>query len=125
MAWARQLNRSIRISLYELMRYLADNCDLKDVVALRAEMRLGTAEQTAQLIRISSWYGFEAAQSAPLNTLHRFSENFYLLLLVLATNPLAVGMSVLRRDHALVFLSRRALERQYGHSTGRRDTRPC
>jgi len=40
-------------------------------------------------------------------------------LLVLASNPAAMRADVLRRDHALVYLSRAALERRYGGTRAR------
>jgi hypothetical protein len=113
-AWAQQINRAVQISLTELARHVVEN-DLDSVVAVRADIRLGTAEQSAQLIRIASRYGFEAASPDTIQdgTLHRFGENIYLFLLVLATNPITVGAPVLRRDHTLVYLSRRTLEQYY------------
>jgi len=121
-AWGRQLSRSIHASLRQLAAYLEANSDLDDITALRADMLLGTAEQSAQLARLSGRYGFEAtAEPVPAGywhsgSLHRFGENILMFLLVLATNPVAVGTPVLRRDHKLVYLSRAALERRYGRA---------
>lgn len=119
-AWASHLSRAIQSSLRMLAGYLNDNRDLDDIVALRAAMGLGTAERGAQLERLMGRYGFEpAAEVIHLGpwrsgSLHRFGENILIFLLVLATNPVAVGTPVLRRDRKLVYLSRAALERRYG-----------
>lgn len=130
-AWARQISHGIQMSLIELVRHMAEHKELDDVVAARADMRLGTTEQTAQLSRISSRYGFEAVATGTINSgaLHRFGENIYLFLLVLATNPIALRTPVMQRDHALVYLSRTILEKHYGHAARlparARKYRPC
>jgi hypothetical protein len=105
--------QAVQISLAELARHVAENDELDSVVAVRADMRLGTAEQRAQLIRMAAHYSFEAVpfETNQDGALHRFGEHIYLLLLVLATNPNAARASVLRREHTLVFLSRMALKR--------------
>jgi hypothetical protein len=115
-AWAQRLSRAIDLSLRELARSLAGRHDLDDIAALRADMRVGTAEQTRQLARIAGRYGFEAAAfQADTGSLRQLGENIMIYLLVLAANPVAVRADVLwRRDHALVYLSRVALERRYG-----------
>jgi hypothetical protein len=122
--WARHLSRAVQSSLQQLAAYLDGNPSLCDIAALRADMRLGTAERSAQLIRLMSHYGFEpAAEVIRLgywrsSGLHRFGENILIFLLILATNPVAVGTPVLRRDHKLVYLSRAALKRRYGGAWG-------
>ena len=128
--WARHLSRAVHASLRQLAAYLDDNPGLDDIAALRADMRLGTAEQGAQFVRLMGRYGFEpAAEVVHLgywqsSSLHHFGENILIFLLVLATNPVAVSPPVLRRDHKLVYLSRAALERRYGGGwTGYSDAR--
>ena len=118
--WARTMSRSIRQSLAQLSTYLDAHPEFDDIAALRADMRLGTSEQSAQLERLAARYGFEPA-ATPVSAdywhsggLHRFGENILIFMLVLATNPVAAGSPVLRRDHKLVYLSRAALERRYG-----------
>lgn len=119
-SWAREVCHRIDVSMLELAAYLAKRPDLDDIKAVRGDMRLGTAEQSAQLARLAARFGFEAVTEAARSSylsaagLHRFSENVYIFLLVLATNPVAVGVPVLRRDHKLVYLSRSALVRRYG-----------
>lgn len=121
-AWARHLSRAVRSSLRQLAAYLDANSDLSDVAALRANMRLGTAEQGAQLVRLMGRYGFEPAGEVlrpgtwQSGSLHYYGESILIFMLVLATNPVAVGTPVLRRDHKLVYLSRPALERRYGRA---------
>ena len=120
--WARSFSRAIQASLRQLARYLEEHAELDDIAALRADMRLGTAERGAQLLRLSARFGFEPpAGAAPpgywhAGALHRFGENILIFLLLLATNPVAVGTPVLRRDHKLVYLPRAALERRYGRA---------
>ena len=96
--------------------------DLDDIAALRADMRLGPVEKSPQLVRLMGRYGFEPAAEAiragswRSGSLHHFDENILIFLLLLATNPVAVGALVLRRDHKLVYLSRAALMRRYGRA---------
>ncbi|MGA7973150.1 MAG: hypothetical protein WCA36_10100 [Pseudolabrys sp.] len=52
---------------------------------------------------------------------HDFGENILIFLLVLATNPVAAGPPILRRDHKLVYLSRAALECRNGRAWTERD----
>lgn len=119
MGWARALSRAIDVSLRELAVHLRWTRALDDVVALRADMRLGTAEQSRQLARLASRYGFEAAcaPAGEFSSLQRFSENLFIMLLVLATNPTAMRPPVLWRDHTLVYLSRSSLEQRYATRT--------
>jgi len=124
MRWARAVAGGIDLSLRELAQHLRGTRELDDVVALRADMRLGTAEQSGQLARISSRYGFEAGCVAEEHgAIHRFGENIFLILLVLATNPVALRTPVLWRDHTLVYLSRSSLEHRYATRTRGRGTR--
>lgn len=121
-AWARHLSRAIQSSLRQLAAYLDANSDLDDVAALRANMRLGTAEQGAQLVRLMGRYGFEPADDVlrpgywQSGSLHHYGENILIFMLVMATNPAVLGTPVLRRDYKLVYLSRPALERRYGRA---------
>jgi hypothetical protein len=124
MRWARAVAGGIDLSLRELAQHLRWTRELDDVVALRADMRLGTMEQSSQLARISSRYGFEAACVAEeQGAIHRLGENLFLVLLVLATNPVALRAHVLWRDHTLVYLSRSSLEQRYATTTPRRGLR--
>ncbi len=113
--WARQAHRAVNTSLRELARWLARRADHADIAALRADMRLATVAQSQQLVRITTRYGFESAASrAETGSLRQLGENILMYLLVLAANPAAIRTDVLWRDHALVYLSRAALERRYG-----------
>jgi hypothetical protein len=115
-AWAREATRRAELSMYGLPRHLKWARALHEFVALRGDMRLGTAEQSDQLAGIAARHGFEAAGADPeqvtAGTLTRFAENVFCLL-VLATNPAALRLPVSRRDHKLVYLSRAALETRY------------
>jgi len=119
--WARALARGIDLSLQELALHLRWTRALDDVVAVRADMRLGTAAQSAQLARIAARYGFEPAGGPPgeQGSVHRLAENMFIMLLVLAANPAALRGPVLRRNHTLVYLSRLALQRRYAVTAGR------
>jgi hypothetical protein len=116
-AWARRVSRAVETSLRELARHVTQYSDLDSVVAICADMRLATGKQTAQLGRIVSRYGFEAAKDSRVGRpglLRLIGENLLMMLLVLATNPIAFRAAVLRRGHARVVISRAKLLRLYG-----------
>jgi hypothetical protein len=124
-AWARESMRRVERSMRDLARHLKWTRALDDVVALRGDMRLGTAQQ--QMARLAAYYGFEPAGGNGIDlssrTVQRFAENVFIFLLVMATNPAALRAPVLRRERKLVYLSRAALERRYadpGNRAGRR-----
>jgi hypothetical protein len=117
-AWARRASRGIDTSLRELARHVAQCSELDAVAAIRADMRLGSAKQCAQLARILSRYGFEAAKDSHVGRtgpLRLLGENLLVMLLVLATNPIALRGAVLRRDRdrARVMIARAKLLRLY------------
>jgi hypothetical protein len=115
-AWARQLSRSIQMSIRELASYLACNHELDDIVALRADMRLSTSERTDRLIHLSARYGFERVEEPATQEgfLHQFGENILLFMLLVATNPTSLRTPAFWRDHAIVYLSRKVMEERYG-----------
>lgn len=118
-AWARRASRALDASLRELARHVAQSRDLDAVAAICADMRLAPAKQNAQLARIVARYGFEAAKDSRVGRpgpLRRMGENLLMMLLVLATNPIAFRTAVLRRDHARVIISRAKLLRLYRSS---------
>lgn len=115
-AWARRASRAVDTSLRELARHMAQYSDLDAAVAVCADMRLATAKQTAQLTRIVSRYGFEAAKDSRVGrpgVLRLIGENILMVMLVLATNPIAFHAAILRRGHARVIISRAKLLRLY------------
>ncbi len=116
-AWARQVSRAIHTSLRELARYLQQQSRLDDIVALCGDMHLGSARQTRQLAHIVARYGFEAVEDGNAGrrrgALHRIGKSILIVLLVAATNPIALRSTILRRYHRRVFLSRATLERRY------------
>lgn len=115
-AWARRASRAIDISLRELARHMAQCGDLDAVVAICADMRLATGKQSAQLARIVSRFGFEAAKDSRVGRpglLRLIGENILMVMLVLATNPIAFRAAVLRRGHARVVISRAKLLQLY------------
>lgn len=119
-AWARHMHRAIGTSLQDLASWLVCRPDFDDNCALRADMRIATARQSQQLTRIVAHYGFEsAAWHAETGSLRQFGENILMYLLVLAANPVAIRSDILWRDHALVYLTRNALERRYGAARNR------
>ncbi len=86
------------------------------MVAICADMRLAPAKQCAQLARIVARYGFEAAKDSRAGRpglLRLIGENILMMLLVLATNPIAFRAAVLRRGHARVVISRAKLLQLY------------
>lgn len=129
--WARRVSRATESSLRDLARYMVDHPDLDDIIALRADVRLWTVDQRAQLARLTAHLGFEPAIGAlhPPRAPVRLGENIFMLFLVLASNPAAAGAPVLRREHTLVYLSRTALDRRYGKGDSRAirpwGTPPC
>lgn len=115
-AWARHMSRAAHISLRELARYLQQNAELDDINAIYGDMQLGSARQAEQFTRIVSRYGFETVDEGKPDydgALHRFGKNILILLLVAATNPVALRSAILRRFHRRVFISRAVLARRY------------
>jgi hypothetical protein len=115
-AWARQMSRAAHLSLHELERHLQQHAELDDVVAICGDMHLGSVRQAEQFTRIVSRYGFEPVDEGEAETsgaLHRFGKNILVLLLVAATNPVALRRTLLRRLHRRVFMSRAVLARRY------------
>jgi hypothetical protein len=112
--WAREVVGRIEPSLRELERHLATRPECTDVVAICGDLTLGTPQQGAQLTRIVARYGFEVAKEIEpepsFPSPRRIGENILMLLLVLAANPAAARLSILRRDRHPVYLSRRALQ---------------
>jgi hypothetical protein len=116
LAWARRASRAMETSLRELARHVAQSSELDGLVAICADMRLAPARESDQLTRIVSRYGFEAAQDSREGRpgpLRLIGENILMVLLVLATNPVALRPAVLRRGHARVVISRAKLLRLY------------
>lgn len=115
-AWARRASRALDTSLRELARHVEQCSELDAVAAVSADMRLVSARQCAQLARILSRYGFEAAQDSHAGRtgpLRLIGENLLVMLLVLATNPIAFRGAVVRRDRARGMISRAKLLRLY------------
>lgn len=115
-AWARRASRAIEASLRELARHVAQCSDLDAVAAICADMRLAPTKQCARVTRIVSRYGFEAAKDSRVGRpglLRMMGENILMVMLVLATNPIAFRAGVLRRGHARVIMSRAKLLRLY------------
>ncbi len=116
-AWARQVSRAIHTSLRELARYLPQQPRLDEVIALCGDMHLGSPKQTRQLAHIVAHYGFEAVEDCNAGrrrgALHRLGKSILIVLLVAATNPVALRSTILRRYHRRVYLSRATLERRY------------
>jgi hypothetical protein len=118
-AWARRVSRALDTSLRELARHVAQRSDLGAVAAICADMSLAPAKRNALLTRIVGRYGFEAANDSRVGRpgpLRRIGENLLMMLLVLATNPIAFRAAVLRRDHSRVIISRAKLLRLYRSS---------
>jgi len=117
-AWARQMQRRMAVSLRELERYLAALPELDDVAAVCAIVPSATKTQREQLARIMGYYGFEAI-AAPQHLsfsgrLHRFGENILISLIVLAHNAAALRLDTLNRVRLSVYLSRQTLEERFG-----------
>lgn len=117
-AWARQMQRAIQISLSELARYMRSCADLGDITMILGDAPSGTRAQREQLARIMARFGFEAiveSEDLPIGErLRRFGENILISLIVFAHNAGALRADTLRRVRLPLYLSRRALERQFG-----------
>ncbi len=118
LAWGRRTARVMDASLRELGRHLTQSFDCRSVVALRAQMRLRTGRQSAQLACIFRRFGFEAVTQSKVRhpaRLHLLGENILVALLILAANPVSLRSGLLRRNGARVIISREAFLRRYGH----------
>lgn len=118
--WALRISECLHISLSELAGYLRQRPDLTDVVAVRANMAFGTAQQTAQLVRVSRRFGFEpvtlAENAGFRGRVHRFGENILIAFLVLAWNRSALRLDILRRSRVQAYLPRTVLDQRYGRT---------
>jgi hypothetical protein len=115
-AWARRINFGMLVSLQELAQFLRQQPDLDDVAVLQANTALTGPERRDQCIRLMRGYGFEPVVSMPPTLAqrgHRLAENVLITLMVFAYNRSAIRSDTLRRDRALLIMSRAALERRY------------
>lgn len=117
--WARHIRRSVDLSFKLLAAHIESRPEYDRVRAIKGEMAMGTEEKIPNMARIAMHYGFESARcdgkALPLTErLHRIGENILGLMFVLATNPVAARLNVLRRGRALVYLPRDTLLRRYG-----------
>jgi hypothetical protein len=121
--WARRMSRSVDHSLRELAYYLARHPELASVRVLGGDMRLGDIKQRTQFVHIARRYGFAPADLQAViwreaihrigDTLHRVGDTLLIVLLVLATNPIALRRAPLRHIPSRVFMSRSALLARY------------
>ena len=112
--WARTVSRRLAMSLCELDRAIAMRPELRGAVAIVGDLALGTEGRGDQIVRMARRYGFETVDSdegEAAGRLQRLGENMLMLLLVLAANPAAARLSVLRRGRRRVYLSREGLRR--------------
>jgi hypothetical protein len=118
-AWARQMQHAIAISLQELACYLKSHPDLADIGVICADVPSGTRTQCDQLARIMARFGFEAIvhpERLPMaERLHRFGENVLISLIVFAQNASTLRRDTLRRVRVPIYLSRRTLDEKFGH----------
>jgi hypothetical protein len=114
--WARLIGREIATSLERLAAHMAQDSSYDDIVALRAEMRFGAAEQNMRIVRLSARYGFESVTTPDgekVGAVRELGENALVLMLILAANPGAARFSALKHDSALIYMSRVTLDRYY------------
>lgn len=118
LAWARRLNRGFEASLRELAHFLNSQPALDDVAAICGNMTFAPSYRSAQLARFVGRFGFEEVAVRHARTLgqqvHRFGENIFISMIVLARNAAALRADTLLRDRTLVFLSRGRLQERYG-----------
>jgi hypothetical protein len=119
-AWGRELNRRIRVSLVELARHLRSRPDLGDIEVVFGDVPSGVREKFGQIGRIMAHYGFEViAEPEDLTLsqrLNRWGENILISLIVFAQNAGALHLNTLRRVRVPIYLSRRALEEHFGEA---------
>jgi hypothetical protein len=126
--WARLIGREIAASLERLATHMAEDLSYDDIVALRAEMRFGTAEQNVRIVRLSTRYGFESVtmpDGERYGAVRELGENALVLMLVLAANPGAARFCALKHDCALIYMSRANLDRHYLRSSNRGRREPA
>jgi hypothetical protein len=114
--WARLIGRQIGTSLEGLAAHMAHDPSYDDIVALRAEMRFGTAEQNVRIVRLSTRFGFESARwpdGEKGGAIRELGENALGLMLTIAANPSAARISALKHDCALIYMSRANLDRYH------------
>ena len=126
-AWARQMQQAIAISLAALARYLVSRPELSDIAVVYGDVPSGTRAQSEQLARIMAHYGFETIaepERLPIaERVHRFGENILISLIVLASNAAALRGDTLKRVRVPIYLSRRVLEKRFNGMGERR--LPC
>lgn len=117
LAFARRIERCIKLSLSELAKFLAARRDLDDIRAIRGNMSLGAQHRSDQSARVAAKYGFERVSDLErrsiARSLHRLGENVLVTMLALARNPGSVRGDTLWRGRTLTYLSRRTLENRY------------
>jgi YkoP domain len=118
LAWASRLNRAFDTSLRELARFLQSRPGLDDVAAICGNMTFEPSCRSVQLAQFVGRFGFEKVavrrQHSIGQQVHRFGENIFISMIVLARNAGALRADTLWRDRTLVFLSRRKLQDRYG-----------
>lgn len=123
LAWARGVSRAIEASLRELSCYLGRHAELCEVRVLGGDMRLGNSRQRAQFLRIARRLGFDSPvlRRVPCwhQALHDLGDMLLILLLVLATNPVALRSAPLRHVPSRVYMSRATLVARYRLSGAR------
>jgi hypothetical protein len=119
LTWASRLTRCVEISLRELCRFLSVTPELSNVVAICANVALGTRRDTTQLILMAHRFGFLAVQMPRCSLterVHRIGENILISLLILVHNVQALRRDSLLRDRVRIVLRRSTLERRYRFS---------
>lgn len=119
-AFGRELHRRIQVSLIELARFLRSRPDLGDIAVVFGDVPSGGVEKFDQIGRIMTRYGFEVIPEpnrlTPAQTLQRWGENILISLIVAARSAGALHLNTLRRVRVPIYLSRRALEKNFGAS---------
>jgi hypothetical protein len=117
-ASGRELHRGIQISLVELARYLRSRPDLGDIEVVFGDVPSGVQAKSGQIGRIMARYGFEVTPESNTLTLaqrlQRWGENILISLIVAARSAGALHVNTLRRVRVPIYLSRRALEKNFG-----------
>jgi len=118
-AWARKLMKLLDRSFEQLWEFLRSRPDLADVAAIRGVWHLRSLNKLQRIQWAAPRFGFELVPETDTfgRKLMSIGPNAMVLLLVIASNPKAAHLDLLFQKPVVLFLSRRALERRYGHWT--------
>lgn len=125
--WGMQYHQALLRSFWLLARYIRNNADCDNVVAIHAELSCATQVGGAKYRRMMTKMGFEffPMPTAPNGRLACFFEFFYVWALMWAQNPYSLrGKSFQMAERTEMWMSRATLLERHGKQPMRhqRDT---